>query len=289
MRGDPVLRAAACQLRIDVEARPPLEEIERRVGEAAGAGARLIVLPELALSGYVFRSRDELAGVAEPPDGRTAALVASLSAAHGCVLVAGFPEQDGDQVHNSAVIADQGEVLGIYRKAHLWDAEKELFAPGDGAPLVVDTSAGRVGVMICYDAEFPEWVRRAARAGADVLAVPVNWPLMPRPAGQDAVEIAKIRAAAAAYRVPMVVADRCGVERGVDWVGGSLVAGADGYLLAGPATASGQAAQATVVADIDLRIGRDKTLAPSAHAWEDRRPELYAEDDPTGGHGRRAQ
>ncbi|HEX7351708.1 nitrilase-related carbon-nitrogen hydrolase [Brachybacterium sp.] len=279
MDGDPVLRAAACQLRIDIDAPTPLEEIERTVADAAGAGARLIVLPELALSGYVFRSGDELEELAERPDGRTAAFAARVSAEHGCVLVAGFPERDGAHVCNSAVIADRGEVRGIYRKVHLWDEEKLLFTPGDGPPLVVDTSLGRVGVMICYDAEFPEWVRRAAQDRVDVLAVPVNWPLMPRPDGQVAVEVAKIRAAAAAYRVPMVVADRCGRERGTDWVGGSLVADAGGYLLAGPATTDGTAAAATVIADIDLRDGRCKALTRQAHVWGDRRPALYGDDD----------
>jgi len=270
------VRAAACQLQIDLERPTSVEEIRGLVAAAAGRGSRLVVLPELALSGYVFRSAQELSERAEPHDGRTVDLVARLSAEHDCVLVAGFPEAEGVVLHNSAVIADRGAVLGIYRKVHLWDQEKRFFTPGDEPPLVVDTSIGRVGVMICYDAEFPEWVRMAAQAGADLLAVPVNWPLLPRPAGQDAVEVAKIRAAAAAYRIPIVVADRCGAERGVDWVGGSLVADAGGYLLAGPATADGPALPTTVIADVDLAEGRDKSLTALAHVWGDRRPHLYS-------------
>lgn len=275
----PSVRVAACQLQIDVERPVPLDEIRTAVDAAAGSGCRLVVLPELALSGYVFRSGEELAEHAEPRDGRTTDLVARLSAERECVIVAGFPEAEGDLVHNSAVIADQGDVLGVYRKAHLWDQEKRYFTPGEEPPLVVDTSIGRVGVMICYDAEFPEWVRMASQAGADILAVPVNWPLLPRPTGQDPVEVAKIRAAAAAYRVPIVVADRCGEERGVDWIGGSLVAGAGGYLLGGPATSTGTAEPATVIADVDLAEGRDKSLTPLAHAWRDRRPHLYSSDE----------
>lgn len=275
----PTVRAAACQLRIDVERPALLGEIRAIVAAAADEGSRLVVLPELALSGYVFSSAEELSERAEPRDGRTADLVARLSAVHRCVIVAGFPEAAGDLVHNSAVIADCGEVLGVYRKAHLWDQEKRHFVPGEEPPLVVDTSVGRVGIMICYDAEFPEWVRMASQDRADILAVPVNWPLLPRPAGQDAVEVAKIRAAAAAYRIPIVVADRCGEERGVDWVGGSLVADAGGYLLSGPATSSGIAQPTTVIADVDLAEGRDKTLTPLAHVWGDRRPRLYSTDD----------
>lgn len=274
----PTVRAAACQLRIDVERPAPLGEIRAIVAAAADKGSRLVVLPELALSGYLFSSAEELSERAEPRDGRTADLVARLSAEHECVVVAGFPEAEGEVVHNSAVIADRGEVLGIYRKVHLWDQEKRLFAPGEEPPLVVDTSIGRVGVMICYDAEFPEWVRMASQDGADILAVPVNWPLLPRPAGQDAVEVAKVRAAAAAYRVPIVVADRCGEERGVDWVGGSLVADAGGYLLRGPATSSGIAQPTTVIADVDLLEGQGKSLTAMAHVWHDRRPDLYSDN-----------
>lgn len=274
------VRAAACQLRIDLERPSAPEAIGEVVAAAAARGGRLLVLPELALSGYAFRDARELAERAEPRDGRTAGLVSRLSAEHGCVIVAGFPEADGELVRNSAVIADRGEVLGVYRKAHLWDAEKDLFAPGEEPPLVVDTSIGRVGVMICYDAEFPEWVRLAAQAGADLLAVPVNWPLLPRPTGQDAIEIAKIRAAAAAYRIPVVVADRCGEERGIDWIGGSLIADAGGYLLAGPATTEGIAQQATLIADVDLAEGRNKSLTPRAHAFGDRRPHLYTDQGP---------
>lgn len=277
MVDQPSVRVAACQLRIDVERPAPLDEIGEMVRWAAVGGCRLVVLPELALSGYVFRSVDELHERAELSEGLTVDLAARLSAEHECVIVAGFPEADGDLVRNSAVITDRGEVLGIYRKAHLWDEEKRFFAPGDEPPLVVGTSVGNVGVMICYDVEFPEWVRAAAQDRADLLAVPVNWPVMPRPDGQDAVEIAKVRAAAATYRIPIVVADRCGSERGVDWVGGSLVADARGYLLAGPARTAGMARPATIIADVDLLEGRDKSLADRAHAWHDRRPHLYAE------------
>ena len=72
----------------------------------------------------------------------------------------------------------------VYRKAHLWDAESDFFAPGTAPPPVVDTEFGRIAMMICYDVEFPEWVRRPALAGADLLAVPTNWPADPVPPGE---------------------------------------------------------------------------------------------------------
>ena len=97
-------------------------------------------------------------------------------------VVAGFCElgEDG-RLYNSAAVVSGDAVLAVYRKAHLWDAEKLVFTPGGGPPPVVDLPFGRVGLMICYDLEFPEWVRLAALGGADLIAAPVNWPAMPVP------------------------------------------------------------------------------------------------------------
>jgi 5-aminopentanamidase len=197
------------------------------------------------------------------------------------VLVCGLAElgEDG-AVHNCAVLVEDGVVRARYRKAHLWDRETQLFRAGDEPPPVVRTALGRVAVMICYDLEFPEWVRLAAAAGAEIVAVPVNWPLLPRPAGEHALEIVKARAAAGTYRVHVVVADRCGRERGVDWVGGSLVCASTGYLLAGPATApDAVATPAVLTAQLDPAAARDKSLGPRNDALGDRRPGLYADAD----------
>ncbi len=267
---------AACQIPASVDA-PDLGTLAAAAREAAGRGARLIVLPELAACGYVFRDAAEARAAAEPSTGPTVTLLRELSAELGCVLVAGFAELGADgRVYNSAALADGGELVAVYRKAHLWGSEPDVFLAGDSPPAVVDTSAGRIGLLICYDLEFPEWVRLAAEAGAEILAVPVNWPQMPRPAGVPALEAVKAQAAAGTYCVHVVVADRCGSERGVDWVGGSLVCGADGYLLAGPATAPGDAAApAVLVADLDPAAARDKAIGSRNHAVNDRRPELY--------------
>ncbi len=272
---------AACQIPARIGSADPTALVTA-AREAAGRGARLVVLPELAVCGYVFADAAEARAAAEPLDGPTGALLAELSAELDCVLVAGLAElgEDG-AVYNSAVLAEGGRVRAGYRKAHLWGREAELFAPGHEPPPVVDTAAGRVAVMICYDLEFPEWVRLAAQAGAEVVAVPVNWPWLPRPAGERPLEVLKAQAAAGAYRVHVVVADRCGTERGVDWIGGSAICAATGYLLAGPATAPGAVAARTVlVAELDPAAARDKVLGPHNDALADRRPELYGEPPP---------
>jgi predicted amidohydrolase len=132
--------------------------------------------------------------------------------------------------------------------------------------------------MVCYDLEFPEWVRLAAQQGAEILAVPVNWPRLRPGRRADASDVLRARAAATTYRVNLVVADRCGVERGVDWVGASLVCGPDGTLLAGPHEDPDDVASPVVlVAEVEPALARDKRLGPHNDALRDRRPELYGE------------
>jgi len=141
----------------------------------------------------------------------------ALAAQHHTVIVGGFCELGPDgQLFNSAALVDASGVRAVYRKAHLWDAEKLVFTPGADVPPVVDLPEGRVSVMICYDLEFPEWVRRVALAGADLIAAPVNWPYASRPPAERPSEVVKVQAGAAVNGVFIVVADRCGTERGVD-------------------------------------------------------------------------
>jgi predicted amidohydrolase len=137
---------------------------------------------------------------------------------------------------------------------------------------VVETELGRVGVMICYDLEFPEWVRRAALDGADLVAAPVNWPAVVAPQGERPTEVIKAQAAAATNGVFVAVADRCRAERGVSWISGSVIVGPDGYPLAGPVLDD----QPTLLlAPADLAQARDKQLAGDNNLLGDRRPELY--------------
>lgn len=271
---------AVCQVD-GVAARRDGAVLSDAVTRATALGARLVVLPELAASGGVHTSPDSARAAAETLDGPTVALLAEASARHECVVVAGLA-QTGEEgrVHNSAVVLDRGTVVATYHKVHLWGSEKDAFDPGSGPPPVVTTSAGRVGVMVCYDLEFPEWVRLAAEAGAEVLAVPVNWPLRDEGDPRRPFEVVKAQAAAVTYRVNIAVADRCGVEAGVDWYGGSLVCDVDGNLLAGPAFAAGvnadaRATPALLVAEVDLASARDKRLGPYNDALADRRPDLY--------------
>lgn len=264
------ITVASCQTFADVD-RPDPAHVERAVRAAVARGARLVVLPELAVCGSGFADAEEARAAAESADGPTVQRWRALSAELGCVLVGGYAElgEDG-AVYNSAVLIDAGRVRHNYRKVHLWGREAELFTPGSAPPVAVDTDVGRIAVMICYDLEFPEWVRLAALDGAELVAAPCNWPLLPRPAGERPIELTKAQASGAINKVPIVVADRCGIERGTDWIRGSAIIDHSGYLLA-----RAEPDEQSVVLTATVDLARDKTLGPYNDALADRRPNLY--------------
>ncbi len=251
------------------------------VAEAAAARAALVVLPELCDSGYVFgddatRARAEAGALASPADDSpTLRQWQALAAEHGLVIVGGFCERGADgRLFNSAAVVDESGIRAVYRKAHLWDKEKLVFTPGDAPPPVVDLGFGRVGVMICYDLEFPEWVRLATLDAADLIAAPVNWPATAgAPKDGFSPDVLEAQADAAANGVFVAVADRCQAERGVDWTGGSVIIAPNGRPLAGPVLAD---RSAVLTAACDLPWARDKSLGGDTDRLADRRPRLYA-------------
>lgn len=268
-----MVAVAACQVAIDIDDPDSTWlAVESAVRQAASAGAGIAILPELTCSGSAFASVAEAAGRAEDRSGPTTARLRRLSAELGLVVVFGFVEAnpDGDRPYNSATLIDRGEVRATYRKTHLWDQEKLIFEPGSGRAPVVETSAGRIAVMICYDLEFPEMVRDVTLRGAQLIAVPANWPVVPKPADQLPIEVAKAQAGAAANRVFVAVADRCGIERGQDWFGSSVICDVTGFPLAGPACGR----PVVLTAEVDLHQADDKRLSAHNDALADRRLDL---------------
>jgi predicted amidohydrolase len=264
-------------------------QLAPRVGEVAGnrcraqtaietavrAGARLVVLPELCTTGYVFADAAEAHALSEPVDGPTVREWSELSAREGLVIVAGLCELDDDgEVRNSAVVIDAGELRCVHRKAHLWDREQVFFKPGDCSPPVVSTSIGRIGVTVCYDAFFPEVMRVLALAGADVIAIPMNAPVFGEPLEPLVADLLLPSAAAIVNRVFIAQADRTGTERGVDWVGASVILDVDGRMLTDKADG-----EAVLTATVDLALARDKNYGERNNVLTDRRPELY---EPSG-------
>ena len=240
---------------------------------AAADGAAIVVLPELSASGYVFRDIVEARALAESADGPTAAGWEVLARRHGITIVGGICELGADgQLYNTALVVDAGGVRIAYRKAHLWNAEKLVFTPGEAPPPVIETAGTSLAVMICYDLEFPEWVRLPALAGARLLCVPANWPALPRPERERPIEVVRAQAAAGINRMFVAVCDRTSAERGVEWVGGSVIIDPDGWPLAGPETGDHEI---TIAADCDLASAEDKRISERNDVMADRRPSLY--------------
>ena len=268
----PVVTVAVCQLGPvlgDVPAN--IAMVETAVALAAADGAEIVVLPELVTTGYVFESAEEARGLAEPVDGPSLRALTRLAADLDLVVVGGFAELAADgAVYNSAALIDRSGVRAAYRKAHLWAQEQWWFTAGNQPPPVVDTDRGRIGMLVCYDLEFPEWPRTVALAGADLLCVPTNWPALSVPHGERPIDVVRAQAVASVDRVFVAVCDRVGPERGTDWVGGSAIIGPDGYPLA---LAVGGAQ--TLLARCELARARDKSTSPLNDVVEDRRPELY--------------
>jgi 5-aminopentanamidase len=248
------------------------------VREAVSAGARLVVLPELCTSGYVFESPEEARACSEPADGPSLRTWAEEAARGDAVVVGGFCELGEDGLlYNSAAVVDGGGVLGVYRKLHLWDREQLVFEPGRECAPVLETRVGRVGVGVCYDLDFPEVARSLALAGADIVVMPANLPNFPRPAGERPIEVTLAMATAHVNHVFVALCDRCGPERGVDWVGGSVVCDEWGWVLAGPPE---RCRPGLVLAECDLLRARQKAWNERNDVFGDRRPDLYRLGEP---------
>lgn len=247
----------------------------RFVEQAAKQGARLVVLPELSNTGYAFATREEAFALAEPVAQSETIAAWSEACAHLRIhLVAGFTEREGPRLFNSAVVLGPQGLLATYRKLHLWGDEHLFFEPGDRGLVLVPTEFGRIAPLICYDGWFPEMYRLLAAQGADLVCMPTNWVPMPgQPEGSVAMANTLAMANAHANGLAIACADRVGTERGQPFIGRSLIVGADGWPLAGPASAE---QEEILLARIDLHRGRrGRQLNAFNHVLRDRRGDVY--------------
>ncbi|MDX6742299.1 nitrilase-related carbon-nitrogen hydrolase [Actinocorallia sp. A-T 12471] len=240
------------------------------VRDCVGRGADVIVLPELATCGYMFETVEEARAAAVGLDHEVFRVWRAALGSGDGVLVAGFAEAGADgRLYNSAVVLDRTGIRTVYRKTHLWHREKRFFTPGDLPPAVVETPHGRIGVLICYDLEFPEMPRTLALAGADLVAAPTNWSRAEIRTGSEPPQILMARAAARASHVYVAACDRRGVERGQEFTGGSVIIDPEGWPLATPTS------DHIALADVTLPTARTRTLTPLNDLFTDRRPTLY--------------
>ena len=269
------MHVACCQIAPDVLSPGRSVEIAREaLATAIDDGAQIVVLPELVNSGYVFESVEEARAAATTADGDVLAGWATEAARNDALVIGGFCELGNDgRVYNSSALVGADGVIAVYRKLHLWGEEPRWFEPGDRPAPVIETRHGRIGLAVCYDLEFPELTRGLALAGAELIAIPTNWPREPEP--PDGRPVLHSLGAITAYfnKAFVAVCDRCGTERGLEFEGGSTIAGPDGALRAGPVADRGTQ---TLHAECDLQTARDKRVGEHNDAFADRRAAHYA-------------
>ena len=271
-----LVRVACCQIAPQVgEKEANLSKTSAFIHSAASQGAKIIVLPELCSSGYVFASRAEARALADTyEDGQTTNLWASLAKSLGVYIVGGFAERCGAALYNAAAVLGPQGRIGLFRKVHLWGDENLFFTPGDLGFPVFATEYGTIGVAICYDGWFPETYRACALKGADLVCVPTNWVPIP---GQDPAReaMANILTMASAHTnsIYIAAADRVGTERGQAFIGQSLITSYTGWPVGGPASAI---EEGILLADLDLvQAKRARRWNDFNQVLRDRRPEAY--------------
>jgi predicted amidohydrolase len=243
------------------------------ISQAAAAEAELVVLPECALSGYLFAERAAAFDAAHPIPGLETETLERVCRATGVSCVLGILERSGGELYNSALALGPDGVVGLHRKTHLPVLGVDRFVvPGDKPPPVLELAGARVGIEICYELRFPEVTRSLALAGAELIVNPTNWP-----PNASALADFFIRTRAAENRVWIVAANRVGTEAGGSFIGRSQVVDPSGMRIAELDQRAG-----LLTVELDPADAHEKDLIMAAgdyevHLFADRRPELYRE------------
>jgi len=260
-------KVAVCQFEpILLDAQANLQKMLKIISDNS---ADLYVFPELCTSGYVFASKDEVASVSESlPTGKCFSTLLQASKEHDCSIVYGFAEVDSDRYFNSSALINPDGSYALYRKTHLFNTEKLWFTPGDSGFAVHNAKGGvKIGMMICFDWQFPEAARSLALLGAQILCHPSNLVL---PWCQEAMKTRSLE-----NRVFSITANRIGREVNggmhISFTGMSQILDTKGNILCRLATDKEQ----SMVCEIDPSLASIKTVTDRNDAFADRRPEMY--------------
>lgn len=267
------MRIALVQQRATEDKRANVERGLRALDEAAAAGARLVCFAELAFEPFYpqRRATSDAPEKAEPVPGPIVEAFARKAREHGVVVVLNLFERDGNRTYDcSPVIDADGRLLGRTRMVHItdyaWFHEQGYYAPGDTGVPVYDTAVGRLGVAICYDRHYPEYMRALAVGGAQLVVVPQagavgEWP--------EGLYEAEMRVAAFQNGYYVALCNRVGEEEFVTFAGESFVCDFDGVVTARAA----QGVETILYAEVDP----ERTECSHARKLflRDRRPELY--------------
>lgn len=249
-----------------------LEMISTWSAQASNAGAALAIFPECAVTGYCFDSREEAMQFAESIPGPATAALERIARRLNLHIVAGMLERTEDQLFNAAVLVGPNGLIGSYRKIHLPFLGVDRFTDhGRTGFRVFDTALARIGINICYDCSFPESSRVMMLAGADLIALPTNWP----ESGGCAIPDFVVPTRALENRVYYAAVNRVGTERRDKFIGRSSIVDPTGKTLA----SAGDTEQ-MLLAEINPALARDKHIVrvPGEHEvnrLKDRQPDQY--------------
>jgi len=247
----------------------PARNLENVQDALSGADADIIVLPELAFTGYYFENRKELSSLAENvSSSKIVSALINLCKSHDMYIATGFAESDGSNIYNSALLIGPTGAIHTYRKLHLFNTEKEYFDPGNISLKPINIKGANLGLMICYDWVFPEVTRSLAAQGADIILHPSNLVLAycQKTMVSRCIE----------NSVYAITANRTGTEarpRGqLTFTGQSQIVDTKGSIIASSTVENDD----LVIQDIDPSTARDKFITENNHLFNDRRPEYYS-------------
>lgn len=269
------LRIALAQLASTPRKDANLQKVLAAMDRAADRGAGLIAFPEIVLTRF-FPQHDVFAGapdLAEPIPGPAADAVAERAARHGLVTVLNLYEAAGGRFYDSSPVFDaDGTLLGVTRMVHITDFacfhERAYYHPGDTGAPVYETAVGRVGVAICYDRHYPEYMRALGLQGAEVVVIPQAGALDEWPEGMYEAEV---RTAAFQNGYFAALCNRVGEEERLTFAGESFVVSPTGEIVA----RGRRLEEDLVVVDLDLA---ECARSPARTLFfRDRRPEVYRE------------
>ncbi|MCP4630280.1 MAG: hydratase [bacterium] len=260
---------------------PHIGDKERNVPEsvslitkACEMGVKLMVLPELCNTGYMFNSREEAFALSETvPEGPSTSAWIECCKKFDAHIVAGIAEREDNRLYDSAVVLGPEGHIGTYRKLHLWNEEKLWFEPGNLGLPVFDLTFGRIGCRICYDVWFPETSRILAAQGTDIICDSTNWVV-----AEPLQSKKKITAVYSAQQNSLfnscfsICSDRTGLERGQAFIGSSIISNPSGDLVAGPGSPD---EPEIVLAEINLMEARYRHWSELNNPLTDRRLDVY--------------
>jgi predicted amidohydrolase len=266
------MKVAAVQMDVKLLAKEHnLAKVLENLEAAARGGAKVIVFPECALTGYCFDSCEEALPVAEPVPGPSTEKIAAAAKRLGVTAVVGMLESAGDKVYNAAAVMGPEGIQGTHRKLHRVYLGIDRFDTIGDIPFPVFQNAGvTIGVNICFDCSFPESGRILKLKGAQILAISTNWPV-----GSDTWQhVCKVRGLE--NHMYVIAADRVGEERGYRFAGHSQIIDFTGEVLA----EAGDTEETILYAEIDPAAADDNRVVRQPGVWEfdrmeARRPEMY--------------